>query len=261
MTRNRSIALALLAIVALGAGAYLAYDNVLRGDSTPALALPSGSPAASASAEPSASDAAASADPSASTDPGTSAEPGTAGDVAGTWTVASGSQAGYRVREQLANLPAESDAVGRTEDVTGTHHGRRRGRRGAADRGHDRRRHHDDHLRRGPARQSTALGRVSRPTSSRPRRSRSRPPSTCRQPPSRGRPRTSRSTGDLTLHGVTKTVEIPAQAQLADGQIQVVGAVTFALADFEIVAPNIGGFIVSIADEGTLEFLAIFEKA
>ena len=68
-------------------------------------------------------------------------------------------------------------------------------------------------------------------------------------------------TGDLTLHGVTKTVEIPAQAQLADGQIQVVGAVIFALADFDIVAPNIGGFIVSIADEGALEFLAIFEKA
>ena len=28
----------------------------------------------------------------------------------------------------------------------------------------------------------------------------------------------------------------------------------FALADFEIVAPNVGGFIISIADEGTLEF-------
>ena len=31
-----------------------------------------------------------------------------------------GSEAGYRVREQLANLPAESDAVGRTSDVTGS---------------------------------------------------------------------------------------------------------------------------------------------
>ncbi len=40
--------------------------------------------------------------------------------MAGTWTVAEGSEAGYRVREQLANLPAESDAVGRTSDVTGS---------------------------------------------------------------------------------------------------------------------------------------------
>ncbi len=30
------------------------------------------------------------------------------------------SVAGYRVREQLANLPAESDAVGRTDQVTGS---------------------------------------------------------------------------------------------------------------------------------------------
>ena len=38
----------------------------------------------------------------------------------GTWNVAADSVAGYRVREQLANLPAESDAVGRTDKVTGS---------------------------------------------------------------------------------------------------------------------------------------------
>src|SRR5688500_11585409 len=47
-------------------------------------------------------------------------EPAGAGDIGGTWTVAAGSEAGYRVREKLANLPAQSDAVGRTSDVTGT---------------------------------------------------------------------------------------------------------------------------------------------
>jgi polyisoprenoid-binding protein YceI len=67
--------------------------------------------------------------------------------------------------------------------------------------------------------------------------------------------------GDLTLHGVTKAVEIPAQAQLTDGQVKVAGSLAFPLADFEIVAPNVGGFIVSIADEGTLEFLVVFAKA
>ena len=66
--------------------------------------------------------------------------------------------------------------------------------------------------------------------------------------------------GDLTLHGVTKSVEIPAQAQLVDGQIAVAGSLAFPLADFEITAPNVGGFIVSIADEGTLEFSVVFAK-
>ena len=39
--------------------------------------------------------------------------------IAGRWTIASGSEAGYRVREKLAFLPAESQAVGRTSSITG----------------------------------------------------------------------------------------------------------------------------------------------
>ena len=66
--------------------------------------------------------------------------------------------------------------------------------------------------------------------------------------------------GDLTLHGVTRSVEIPAQAQLADGRIQVAGSITFPLSDFDISPPNVGGFILSISDQGALEFLISFEK-
>ena len=61
-------------------------------------------------------DAATSAEPTTSATPAASFD----GDVAGTWTVTTGSQAGYRVREQLASLPAESDAIGRTDQVSGT---------------------------------------------------------------------------------------------------------------------------------------------
>ena len=68
-------------------------------------------------------------------------------------------------------------------------------------------------------------------------------------------------TGDLTLHGVTKAVEIPAQAQLVNGTIQVAGSLSFPLADYSITAPNIGGFIVSIADTGTLALLVNFSKS
>jgi len=39
--------------------------------------------------------------------------------VVGVWKVVGGSEAGYRVREKLVALPAQSDAVGRTTAVTG----------------------------------------------------------------------------------------------------------------------------------------------
>ncbi|MEX2184141.1 MAG: YceI family protein, partial [Chloroflexota bacterium] len=67
-------------------------------------------------------------------------------------------------------------------------------------------------------------------------------------------------TGDLTLHGVTRSVQIPVQVQLADGRIRVAGSLTFPLADFEITAPDVGGFIVSVADDGALEFLLVLAK-
>lgn len=67
--------------------------------------------------------------------------------------------------------------------------------------------------------------------------------------------------GDLTLHGVTKAIEIPAQAQLVGDQVQVAGSLTFPLADFAITAPNVGGFIISFADEGALGFRVSFAKA
>ena len=98
MTRSRLLIAATLVVVAVVVGGYIAYDQVLRGDSVAALALPSASTAASSSTAATASSG-SSAAPAASTT-----------DVAGTWNIASGSQAGYRVREQLANLPAESDA-------------------------------------------------------------------------------------------------------------------------------------------------------
>ena len=52
---------------------------------------------------------------------GAASNPGIdAAGVVGAWRVAPGSEAGYRVREKLATLPAQSDAVGRTSAVTGT---------------------------------------------------------------------------------------------------------------------------------------------
>ncbi len=66
--------------------------------------------------------------------------------------------------------------------------------------------------------------------------------------------------GDLTIHGVTKSVSIPAQAQLtADGQVNVLGSMTFPFSDFGMTPPNIGGF-VSVEDDATLEFVLILAR-
>ena len=63
MTRSRSMGLALVAVLAVVVGGYLAYDNVLKGDAVAPLALPS---ASSAAVDPT---AAASEDPATSADP------------------------------------------------------------------------------------------------------------------------------------------------------------------------------------------------
>jgi polyisoprenoid-binding protein YceI len=251
MTRNRSI-LALIAVLAVVAGGYLAYDNVLRGDSVAPLALPSTAASAAVSG----------AAPTPVSSGGPATEPSTAavdGAVAGTWTVAEGSEAGYRVRERLANLDAESDAVGRTSDVAGSITVVETAGGAQVTAGEitiDTTTIRSDEVRRDNRLRTEGLQTDRFPTAT----------FTLTQPldvPAAalaGTPTDLTLVGDLTLHGVTKSVEIPAQAQLSNGQIQVAGSLTFPLADFEITAPNVGGFIISIADEGALEFLGVFAK-
>jgi len=45
---------------------------------------------------------------------------GSAAALSGHWTVAAGSQVGYRVKEKFINQPAETEAVARTSKVTGS---------------------------------------------------------------------------------------------------------------------------------------------
>jgi polyisoprenoid-binding protein YceI len=260
MSRATILAVALVAVVALAIGGYLVYDNVLRGDAAAPLTLPSAAPTAStAAADPTGAvdpTDAASADPAATASAGTSTG---SGDLAGEWTVASGSLAGYRVREQLANLPAESDAVGRTEEVTGTITLAGSGdavQLTAADLSVDMTTLTSDKSMRDNRLRNEGLQTDQFPTAT----------FTLTQPvdvPAAALAGTASDVtlvGDLTVHGVTKSVSIPAQAQLANGVVSVAGSLTFPLSDYSITAPNIGGFIVSIADTGTLEFAVNFAK-
>jgi polyisoprenoid-binding protein YceI len=248
MTRPRFLVAGLFLVLALVVGGYVAYDQVLSGDSIAPLALPSSAPEAAATdATPSA--ATASAEPAADFD----------GDAAGTWSVTGDSQAGYRVRERLASLSAESDAVGRTSDVSGSITLESDGTITTLTAGtltvdtttiasdEDRR---DNRLRTEGLQTDTyptATFTISEPVEI---------PASAIE----GTAADVTLVGDLELHGVTKSVAIPAQAQLVNGTIQVAGSITFLLSDFEIVAPNVGGFIISIADEGALEFAVNFAK-
>jgi polyisoprenoid-binding protein YceI len=261
MSRSRAIAALLVIVVAVAVGGFLVYDNDLRGDRAAALSLPTPatSPAAvSATSTPAINP---SADPSAapgSAAPG-SAAPGT-GRVGGTWNIAAGSVAGYRVREQLANLPAESDAVGRTDQLTGSITLESSGGTTTLTAGAitvDTTTVASDESRRDNRMRNEGLQTDQYPTAT----------FTLTQPveiPAAALAGTASDVtlvGDLELHGVKQSVSIPGQAQLVNGTISVAGSLSFPLSDFGITAPNIGGFIVSIADTGTLEFLVNFTKA
>lgn len=255
MNRPRVLAAVIVLALAIGVGGYIAYDQVLRGDSIAPLALPSSEPATAgaSTAHPTAGTVTSSGS-APSADPG-----GGSGGIAGAWSITTGSQAGYRVREQLANLPAESDAVGRTDQVGGTITITADGSTVSVTAGTiqvDTTTITSDRPQRDNRLRGEGLQTDSYPTAS----------FALTQPlaiPAAAMAGTSSDVtlvGDLTLHGVTKSVRIPAKAQFAGGTIQVAGSISFPLSDYGMVAPNIGGFIVSIADQGTLEFVVVFAR-
>jgi polyisoprenoid-binding protein YceI len=173
------------------------------------------------------------------------------GDVAGNWTVAEGI-AGYRVREKLANLPAPSDAVGRTSAITGQMTIAVDGTAYKATNANftvdvaqlksneDRR---DNKIRtigletdKFPQATFVAAGPIDIPADA-----------------VEGKIVTVQAEGDMTMHGVTKKITIPLQVQRNGNQIQIVGNYDFAWADFGMTAPSVGNF-VTVTGNPKLEF-------
>ncbi len=67
------------------------------------------------------------------------------------------------------------------------------------------------------------------------------------------------ATGELTLHGVTRTVQVPIEARLSGDVVTVAGSVAIQFADYGIDQPS--SFIVlSVEDHGTMEFQLHFRK-
>lgn len=181
----------------------------------------------------------------------TSAAAATSG-AGGRWTIASGSQAGYRVREKLAFLPAQSDAVGRTSSITG-----------AAtlsesktaititsasfdvavntlksDRSMRDEKIHEIGLE--SDRYPTATFVLSNPVTLAKRAVTAR---VARVP----------VTGVFTIHGVAKREALPVEFSLAGTTLQTAGALTFPWSEFGMTAPSVGGF-VNVTEHATMEF-------
>jgi polyisoprenoid-binding protein YceI len=228
---NRTTLIAALVVGALAVGATgvgVAYFVVFAGSSPQKLALSSPTPTASGS-------------PTAS-----------AGIGAGTWTVASGSVAGYRVREQLASLPAPSDAVGRTSSVSGsvtiTQSGSTYNVSAASltvnvntltsDRSMRDQRLHQMGLEsdRYPTSTFVLTTPIVLPAAA-----------------TTGQIVNVSATGQLMIHGVTRTVTIPIQARLNGTQIELAGSISFPFSDFGMTPPSIGGF-VTVQQNATMEF-------
>ena len=191
---------------------------------------------------------------------GATASPaGGASEMIGTWRAAAGSEAGYRVREKLAALPAKSDAVGRSPAVTGSVRGERAGDLlVATDAGVevDLTKLASDESRRDNRLRTDGLQTNQFPTAT---FVSSRPIPLPAETAS-GQAVKVDAEGDLTLHGVTKRVTIPLDIRVTGGKGELVGSLSFPMSDFAINPPNIGGF-VTVDPDATLEFKLVLEKA
>jgi polyisoprenoid-binding protein YceI len=77
--------------------------------------------------------------------------------------------------------------------------------------------------------------------------------------PADGEQVTASATGDLTLHGVTRTVTFDVTAQAGPGRIGVLGSIPVLFADYDIDNPSRSG--ITTEDSGLLEFVLVFVPA
>lgn len=176
-----------------------------------------------------------------------------ADDLSGEWAPGDGSVAGYRVREQLAMLPAPSDAVGRTSEVTGTVEIDDDGSSIAALAGSvievDLTTLESDESRRDDRIRTSGPETDTYPTTTFELTDDIAVPEAIRD----GSTVNADAHGDLTLHGVTRSVTIPLQIRLSGDSVEIVGSQVITLSDYEIDVSAFGGF-VSVEDEGSIEF-------
>jgi polyisoprenoid-binding protein YceI len=181
---------------------------------------------------------------------------GTAGPD-GTWQVSEdgSSFVGYRVKEQLAFLNSPNEAVGRTTAVTGT-------MEVAGDTVEKVRIEADltqlrsDEDRRDNAIRQRGLESERFPTAT----LELAEPLKLAAAPAQGEDVRGQGTGRLTVHGVTREVDLDLQGRWTGETIQVAGQLPVQMGDFQIEPPRFGP-VVSIEDSATIELNLVFERA
>jgi len=170
---------------------------------------------------------------------------GASAPLDGTWKVATGSQAGYRVKEIL--FGQNHEAVGRTTAVTG-----------------------DATIAASKVTATNVTVDLTQVSSDQSRRdtqfhhrimdTSTYPTATFKltQPidlPSTNGRVSVKATGDLTTHGVTKSTVADLQAERSGNAIRVSGSIPVTFADFNIPNPSFGP--ISTDDHGLIEFLLV----
>jgi polyisoprenoid-binding protein YceI len=175
----------------------------------------------------------------------------------GTWRVSDDGRSfvGYRVREQLASLGSPNEAVGRSNAVTGT-------MEVAGDRVEQVRIEADltqltsDEGRRDNAIRQRGLESARYPTAT----LELAEPIQLASTPVQGQDIRGQGTGRLTVHGVTREVDLDLTGRWSGSTIQVVGQLPVKMTDYQIEPPRFGP-VVSIEDSLAVDFNLVFERA
>jgi polyisoprenoid-binding protein YceI len=75
-----------------------------------------------------------------------------------------------------------------------------------------------------------------------------------------GEPVAVTAVGDLTIHGVTRQVAIPLEAQLVDDTVVVTGSLDITFSDFDVDVPD-SQVVVSVEDHGVMEMQLLLTQA
>jgi polyisoprenoid-binding protein YceI len=180
---------------------------------------------------------------------------GTLASLDGTWNVDdSGSYVGYRVQEQLVGIGANT-AVGRTSAVTGTV--RLAGTQVTAiDMTADLTSLKSDSQQRDGQLRDNGIQTSQYPTAT----FKLTAPIQLGAVPADGQTVSATATGDLTIHGTTKSVQIPIQAQRSGSTVTVIGSINIVFADYGFSGPT-SFKVLSVEDHGTMEFQLLLRHA
>jgi polyisoprenoid-binding protein YceI len=171
-----------------------------------------------------------------------------AGATDGTWNIAEGSEVGYRVNESINGF--DTTANGRTQTITGTMVAAGT----TITQGEftvDMTTFKSDESKRDAQFNGRVMDVAKYPTSTFVLTA----PIDFGAVPAEGGTVNATATGDLTLHGTTKSVTFDVQATFKNGLVGVLGQIPVVFADYGIPAPSLG--TVSTEDNGLLEFVLV----